>query len=166
MSHHNDSQIHNYKFMTRAELSTLTCIFQLTRPLTTMTTPIFRIKFCSDKKVSFFLCRDFLATINVQSTQVRRAGEAKRAFSPRLEIGIKNQIYLEKNWSRHLHSDYLIWFLQWQFFCRYETHTAQSQVHCYNVMRWWACSSLMTPLPAEASCESRERIVLLLVFIA
>jgi len=27
---------------------------------------------------------------------VRRAGEAKRAFAPRLEIGIRNQIFLEK----------------------------------------------------------------------
>jgi len=27
---------------------------------------------------------------------VRRAGEEKRAFPPRLEIGIKNQIFLEK----------------------------------------------------------------------
>jgi len=26
---------------------------------------------------------------------VRRAGEGKRAFAPRLEIGIKNQIFLE-----------------------------------------------------------------------
>jgi len=41
-----------------------------------------------------------------------------------------------------------------------------SQVHSYSVMQWWACSSLMSlPLPAEAGCESRERIVLLLVFI-
>jgi len=49
----------------------------------------------------------------------------------------------------------------------------KSQVHSYSdelaviVMQWWACSSLMPlPLPAEASCESREWIVLLLVFIA
>jgi len=27
---------------------------------------------------------------------VRRAGEAKRAFAPRLEIEIRNQIFLEK----------------------------------------------------------------------
>ena len=42
----------------------------------------------------------------------------------------------------------------------------KSQVHSYSVMQWWACSSLMSlPLPAEMVCESRERIVLLLVFI-
>ena len=43
----------------------------------------------------------------------------------------------------------------------------KSQVHSYSVMQWWAGSSLMSPpLSAEAGCESRERIVLLLVFIA
>ena len=42
-----------------------------------------------------------------------------------------------------------------------------SQVHSYSVMQWWACSSLVSlPLPAEAGGESRERIVLLLAFIA
>jgi len=42
-----------------------------------------------------------------------------------------------KTWSRHLNSDLLIWFLQWQFFCGYETHTAQesgSQLSCHAVM--------------------------------
>ena len=43
----------------------------------------------------------------------------------------------------------------------------KSQVHSYSVMQWRAWSSLMSrPLPAEAGCESREWIVLLLVFIA
>jgi len=43
----------------------------------------------------------------------------------------------------------------------------KSQVHSYSVMQWWACCSHMSlPLPAVAGCESRERIVLLLVFIA
>ena len=33
-------------------------------------------------------------------------------------------------------------------------------------MQWWACSSFTSPpLPAEAGCESRERIVLLLVVV-
>jgi len=43
-----------------------------------------------------------------------------------------------------------------------------SKVHSYSVMQWWACCSLISPpLPAEeAGCESRERIVLLLVFTA
>ena len=36
---------------------------------------------------------------------VRRAGEAKRAFAPRLEIGIKNQTFLEKPEVRILNSD-------------------------------------------------------------
>jgi len=43
----------------------------------------------------------------------------------------------------------------------------KSQVHSCSIMQWWACSLLMSPpLPAETGCESRERIVLLLVFIA
>jgi len=43
----------------------------------------------------------------------------------------------------------------------------KSQVHSYSVMQWWACSSLMSPaLRAEVGCKSRERIVLVLVFIA
>ena len=56
---------------------------------------------------------------------VRRAGEAKRAFAPRLEIGIRNQIFLEKpevgillpiNWFDSCNDS---------FFCLYETYTAQ-----------------------------------------
>jgi len=44
----------------------------------------------------------------------------------------------------------------------FETHTAQE-----SGSQWWACSLLMSPpLSAEAGCESRERIGLLLVFIA
>jgi len=43
----------------------------------------------------------------------------------------------------------------------------KSEVHCCSIMQWWACSSLMSPpLHAEVGCESRERIALLLVFIA
>ena len=46
-------------------------------------------------------------------------------------------------------------------------HNAQESGSLLLVMQWWACSSLMSlPLPAEAGCESRERIILLLVFIA
>jgi len=42
----------------------------------------------------------------------------------------------------------------------------KSQVHSCSVMQWWSCSSLMAPLLlAKVGCESRERIVLLLVFI-
>jgi len=53
------------------------------------------------------------------------------------------------------------------FFAAMKLTLHKSQVHSYSVMQWWACSSLMSlPLPGEAVCESRERIVLLLVFIA
>ena len=96
---------------------------------------------------------------------VRRAGGAKRAFAPRLEIGIKNQIFLEKpevgilipiNWFDSCNDS----------FCLYETYIAQewgSQL-CHAVM-----SLQFTQVPSFAcrgGCESRERIVLLLVFIA
>jgi len=60
----------------------------------------------------FFVSLDELALIMEPDIKiindrmgVRRAGEAKRAFAPRLEIGIQNQIFLEKNWSQHLNSD-------------------------------------------------------------
>jgi len=54
-----------------------------------------------------------------------------------MEIKIKNQMFLEKTEVGISNSDWLIWFLQWQFFCRYETHTAQesgSQLQCHAVM--------------------------------
>ena len=42
----------------------------------------------------------------------------------------------------------------------------KSQIHCSGVRQWWAYSSLMsTLLPAEAGCETSERIVLSLVSI-
>jgi len=60
----------------------------------------------------FFVSLDELALITEPDIKiindrmgVRRAREAKRAFAPRLEIGIQNQIFLEKNWSQHLNSD-------------------------------------------------------------
>jgi len=35
----------------------------------------------------------------------------------------------------------------------------KSQLHCSGVMQWWARSSLMSaPLPAEAGCETCERM--------
>jgi len=74
---------------------------------------------------------------------VRRRG--KTSIFP-LEFGIRNQIFIEKNWSRHLNSDWLIWFLQWQFFADMKLTLHKSQVHSYSVMQWWACSPLMSPL--------------------
>jgi len=56
---------------------------------------------------------------------VRRAGGTKRAFALRLEIGIKNQIFLEK------HEVGILTPINWfdscndSFIRRYETHTAQ-----------------------------------------
>jgi len=91
---------------------------------------------------------------------------AKQAFAT-LEIGIKNQIFLENPEVGILIP--INWFDSCNdiFFARMKLTLHKSQVHSYSVMQWWACNSLMSPaLPAEAGCESRERIVLLLVFIA
>jgi len=53
------------------------------------------------------------------------------------------------------------------FFVGMKLTLHKSQVYSCSVTQWWACSSLVSPpLPAEVGCESRERIVLLLVFIA
>jgi len=86
---------------------------------------------------------------------------------PRLEIGMKNQIFLEKpevgilipiNWFESYNDSFLAGM-------KLTLH--KSQVHSYSLMQWWACSSFMSaPLSAEVSCECRKRIVLLLVFIA
>jgi len=42
----------------------------------------------------------------------------------------------------------------------------KSQVHSYSVMQGWACNSLMSLCLQRRVVESRERIVLQLVFIA
>ena len=60
------------------------------------------------------------------------------------EIGIKNQIFLEKSEVGILNSDQLIWFLQWHFFADMKLTLHKSQVHSYSVMQWWACSSHMS----------------------
>jgi len=98
---------------------------------------------------------------------VRRAGEAKRAFVPRLEIGIKNHIFLEKPEVGILFP--INWFdsCNDSFFAGMKLTLHKSQVHSCSVRQWWAWGSLMSPrLPAEVGCESRKRIVLQLVFIA
>jgi len=94
---------------------------------------------------------------------VRRG--AKRAFAT-LEIGINNQIFLEKpevgilipiNWFDSCNDS---------IFAGMKLTLHKRQVHSHSVMQWWAGNSLMfPPSPAEAGCESRERIFLLLVFI-
>jgi len=82
-----------------------------------------------------------------------------------LEIGIQNQIFLEKpevgilipnNWFDSCNDS---------IFAGMKLTLHKNQVHSYSVMQWWAYSSLMSPpLFAEVGCESREQIVLLLVF--
>jgi len=92
--------------------------------------------------------------------------ERQNGYLPRLEIGVKNQIFLEKSEIGILIP--INWFDSCNdtFFGGVNLTLHKSQVHSYSVMQWWACSSLMSPpLPAEVGCESRERIVLLLVLI-
>jgi len=91
---------------------------------------------------------------------------AKRTFAP-LAIGIKNQMFVENpevgilipiNWFDSCNDS---------FFADMKPTLHKSQVHSYSIMQWWACCSHMCPpLPAEAGCEIRERIVLLMVFTA
>jgi len=98
---------------------------------------------------------------------VSRAWGAKRAFAPRLEIGMMKHLFLEKPEVGILIP--IIWFdsCNDSFFAGMELTLHKSQFHSYSVMQWWAYSSLMSPhLSAEAGCESLERIFLLLVFIA
>ena len=99
---------------------------------------------------------------------VRRARGEKRAFAPRLEIGIMKHLFLEKPKAGILIP--INWFdsCNDSFFAGMKLTLHKSQFHSYSVMQWWACSLLMSPpLSAEAGCESGERIVLLLlVFIA
>ena len=59
---------------------------------------------------------------------VRRAQGAKRAFPPRLEIGIMKHLFLEKTEVGILIP--IDWFdsCNDSFFCPYETHTAQESV--------------------------------------
>ena len=78
----------------------------------------------------------------------RRAGETKRAFAPRLEIGVKNQIFLDKRDAGILIP--INWFDSCNeiFFYRHETHTAQesgSQFQCHAVM-----SLQLTQVPSFA----------------
>jgi len=92
---------------------------------------------------------------------------AGRPPLPRLEIGIKNQMFLEKPEAGILIP--INWFESYNdsFFAGMKLTLHKSQVHTYSLMQWWACSSLMPPpLCAEVGCKSRERIILLLVFIA
>ena len=74
---------------------------------------------------------------------VRKGGNGH--LSP-LDIGIKNQILLEKTEVGIFIPIFLIWFLQWQFFACMKLTLHKSQVHSYSVMQWWVCSSLMSLL--------------------
>ena len=88
---------------------------------------------------------------------VRRGG-GKMGISPPENWDYKNQKFREnrKSVAKFRLIDVIL------LICRYDTHT----VRCSGVMQWWACSSVMSALPAEAGCKTFKRIVVLLVFIA
>ena len=91
----------------------------------------------------------------------------KTGICPRLETGIKNQIFLEKTEVGMLIP--INWFdsCNDSVFAGMKLTLHKSQVHSCSVMQWWAYSSLVSPpFPAEVGCECRERIVLMLVCIA
>ena len=67
---------------------------------------------------------------------VRRAWGQNGHLPPLWKLGLWTK-HFWKNLKSASNSDLLIWFLQWQFFCGYETHTAQesgSQLSCHAVM--------------------------------
>jgi len=69
----------------------------------------------------------------------------------------RNSAYIRVRFSRHVGIELILS----RSFCNSKRKLQ------YSVMLWWACCShISRPLPAQAGCESRERIVLLLVFIA
>ena len=94
-------------------------------------------------------------------------GGAKWAFSPAANR-LTNQI-CHKTWSQQFNSD-----TNWNNSCNNILFTGmrltlhKRQLHCFGITPWWAAyGSLMSAhLPAEADCETWERIVLLLDFIA
>ena len=83
------------------------------------------------------VCATWYKIIN-DRVGVRRAGEAKRAFALRLEIGIRSQIFLQKpevgilipiNWFDSCNDS---------FFACMKLTLRRSQVHSCSVMQWWA----------------------------
>ena len=66
---------------------------------------------------------------------VRRARGAKRAFAPRLEIGIMKQLFLEKPEVGIFPSN---WFdsCNDSFFAGMKLTLHKSQVHSHSVMQW------------------------------
>ena len=109
-----------------------------------------------------YLGGKWLFKAKISQTHGRPQG-AQNGHLPSLDIRIKNQIF-EKSWSEQLN---------WRnscndsFICRYDSHIAQEPG---SQLRYYAVTSLQftksARLPAEASCKTFARIVLILVFIA
>jgi len=85
---------------------------------------------------------------------------------PPLEIGTKKENFLENVKSAVQFRLVGLVLVMTVFFFRYDTHTAQESGSLF-----WYHTVMSLPftkfsLPAEAGCETRERIVLLLAFVA
>jgi len=88
----------------------------------------------------------------------------QNGHSPPLEIGTKKQKFLE---NVKVILIILVNSCNDSLFANMTLALHKSQVHCFGNTHLRVCTSLMSaPLPAEAGCETRERIVLLLAFVA
>jgi len=101
------------------------------------------------------------------SNHGRPHGErAKRTFSP-LEIGSKKHKYLENGVFRSLILNDWVNSCNDSLFADMTLTLHKSQVRCFGNVQLWALQfTNSASLPAEAGCETRERIALLLTFVA
>jgi len=96
------------------------------------------------------------------------AGGKKWAFAPPANWHTNQIGYVWKTWSRQFNSDINgINSCNDSLFSGMALTLHKSQLHCFGITPWWvAYGSVMSAhLPAEADCETWERIALLLDFI-
>jgi len=74
----------------------------------------------------------FSKTFNLVSMGVRREGQ--NGHLPPWKLGLRSK-NLWKTWNQQFNSDSLGYFLQWQFVCRYDTHTAQESGSLFAKLR-------------------------------
>ena len=95
-------------------------------------------------------------------------GGKKWAFAPPANWHTNQIGYVWKTWSRQFNSDINgINSCNDSLFSGMALTLHKSQLHCFGITPWWvAYGSVMSAhLPAEADCETWERIALLLDFI-
>jgi len=81
----------------------------------------------------------------------------KKGHLPPWKLGLRTNIFC-KSWSQQLKSN---WYsCNDSLVANVTLRLQKSQVQCSGVIQWWTCSSLMPAhLPADAACETFERIV-------